>query len=85
MLIKEKSERNTLEMVSLEGGLFHRIICYGKLTALWILFIFMILWKTFIVRITGVPALIPWSCLRWSSSSTCMESHPCGAPWRKSI
>ena len=85
MLIKEKSERNTLEMVSLEGGLFHRIICYGKLTALWILPVFMISWKTFIVRITGVPALTLWSCSKWFSSSTCMESHPCGVPWRKSI
>ena len=85
MLIKEKSERNTLEMVSLEGLVPQEIICCGKLTALWILPIFMISWKTFIVRITGVPALTLWFCSRWFSSSTCTESHPCGAPWRKSI
>ncbi len=79
MLIKEKSERNTLEMISLEGlvpqdHLLRKIDCAVDFT------IFMISWKTFIVRITGVPALIPWSCLRWCSSSTFMGSRPCGVP-----
>ncbi len=83
MLIKEKSERNTLEMVSLEGlvaqgHLLRKIDCAVDLP------IFMISWKTFIVRITGVPALVLWSCLRWSSSSACMESHPCSVSWKRS-
>ena len=84
MLIKEKSERNILEMVSLDG-LVPQEHLVRELTALWILLIFMILWKTFIMQITGVPALILWSCLRWSSSGICMGSHPCGVLWRKLI
>lgn len=84
MLIKEKSERNTLEMVSLEGlvpqdHLLRKIDCAVDFTHIY----------DFVVDLycadNGVPAWIPWFCLKWCSSSIFTGSRPCGVPWKKSI